>query len=170
MLCVVGVAVDCKETVDVGEPDTACEEDEDSPGKELETAAGADVALTTSDVGSAGYICASRIIMSGGRSWYHLGELLPVGIGASVPVGMAVLSTDSTERRIGSMVCGSIMRAMSSLASRPPTRIPVDMAGATSAKAERINVDFMLARGVVVIGVDDGVDWQCCGSVEKCKP
>jgi hypothetical protein len=43
------------------------------------------------------------------------------------------------------------------------------MAGATSAKAERIDVDFMLAR-VVVVGVDDDVDWQCCGLVEKCKP
>lgn len=65
------VLVDCKEAVDVGELDTACEEDEDLASEELEPAAGADVELTTSDVGSAGYICASRIITSAGRSWYH---------------------------------------------------------------------------------------------------
>jgi hypothetical protein len=68
-------------------------------------------------------------------------------------VGMAVLSTDSTERRIGSIVCGSIMRASSSLGSRPPTRIPVDKPGATSVKIERISVDFMLVR-VGVVDVD----------------
>ena len=79
----------------------------------------------------------------------------PVGIGASLSVGMAVLSTESTERRIGSIVCGSIMRASSSLGSRPPTRIPVASPGATSAKRERIRVDFMLACvGVGVVDVD----------------
>lgn len=86
---------------------------------------------------------------SGGRSCNHCAEkspvliLLPVGRASSVPVrvGTAVLRTERMESLVGSMVAGSISRALRS----PMTWTFLAEALTASAMMGRTTVSFMLA-------------------------
>lgn len=93
-----------------------------------------------------GYSDGSRLLTSSGSFRYHSGSKSPVGRGVSGPVGIAVLSTESTESCVGSMVLGSIAR---------PNRVMISWlwswaleARVPATRAGRMSNDFIFASGV----------------------
>jgi hypothetical protein len=103
----------------------------------------------------------NRLLTSVGSFWYHSGSKSPVGFGKSEPDGIAVRSTDNTERRVGSMVFGSMSRGTRS--SRPCTFSWALEASVPKASAVMVRIlwDFMLWVGVGSRRVRNDV---CCGS------
>jgi hypothetical protein len=88
---------------------TVFEANEEDAGVDTEEA-GTDT-LALAGAGTAGYSSGSRLLTSSGSFWYHSGLTSPVGCGNTESEGTAVLKTESTERRVGSMVLGSMARA-----------------------------------------------------------
>jgi hypothetical protein len=104
--------------------------------------------ISAAAVGVTGYICASRTMTSAGRSLYHCGAALPVGRVASVAVGIAVFRTDSTESLVGSIVAGSMARAIRSATAWRLGCVEDAMALVAMMLAERIVDSFMIVASI----------------------